>query len=453
MGDLSFTPIDVQQTESSTDTSTDTPSSSPSLTTYESVDELSSCTELIPGYYNLHWQVDDATNTLGLGLEGLPGTADTWLGFGFSAPDATGSEMVGSDVIVAGMIKGECFAYPYFLSAQSQCDFETGDGVCPDFAGTEPLVPSSSIDVLSCEKEGDKLSILMTTPLGDAAGDESIAWPVDGSRFSIFAMGPVSEGSNATIPVVLYHSLQLPGTSAAASINNAGFGENSLKIDLSATENNCKAIASTTATSPSSAPSPSAEPVATNGQVATIDGPTTFDVTIGTNENYPNPPAWGLSLWVNDEESPVLVVRRGTPYTFNIEAGPTHPVYITDSIIGGGLLEDYEGETIFAGNDTTFGEPGDPVTFTWTPDESTPDLVYYQCVVHQKLGWEIRVVDADSDLEAAAGPSIASAPADADAPAPAPAPADGSSSDATRCTTMATTLLAALMLLVALSHN
>ena len=51
----------------------------------------------------------------------------------------------------------------------------------------------------------------------------------------------------------------------------------------------------------------------------------------------------------------MVVVERGKTYTFNIAAGPTHPVYITNSVIGGGLL-DYADETIYAGNDTTFGK-------------------------------------------------------------------------------------------------
>ncbi len=366
---------------------------------------------MIPGYLNVHWQIDDATKTLVLGLEGRPGTADTWLGFGFSPPDATGPEMVGSDVIVAGMVKGKCFAYPYFLSSQSQCDYQTAGGVCPDFAGKVPLVPSTSIDVLSCEKEGDKLSVLMTRPLDNSA------WPTDGSRFSIFAMGPVSEGSNSTIPVVLYHNLQLPGTSAPASITAAS--QKPLKINLSATDKNCRTIVPNTSTAPTAGPAPS------KVALTTIDGPTVFNVTIGTNKNYPNPPAWGLSLHINNFETPVVVVRRGTTYTFNVEAGPTHPVYITSSIIGGGLLVDYKDETVFAGNDTTSGAPGKATSFTWTPDEKTPGLVYYQCAVHQKLGWEIKVVDAG--VASTTGPSAAPVPA-------APVPADGSASTENRCT-------------------
>jgi hypothetical protein len=365
----------------------------------ESVDDLSSCKELIPGYFNLHWQIDNTAFLLG--LEGRPGNADNWLGFGFSPPAATGTEMVGSNVIVAGMVKGKCFAYPYFLSSQSQCDFVAADGVCPDFAGKKPLVPSTSINVLSCEKEGDKLSIMMTLPL-DISGGKS-AWPVDGSRYSIYAMGPVSEGSNSTVPVVLYHSLKLPGTSAVASITTSR--DTPLKINLSSTQKNCRTIVPNTSTPSSNAPNPSTSLVA--GSVATIDGPTTFNVTLGSNKLYPNPPAWGYSLWVNKKESPVLVVRRGTMYTFNVAAGPTHPVYITSSIIGGGLLVDYEDETVFAGNDTTFGTPGKAVGFTWTPDETTPDLVYYQCVVHQKLGWEIKVMDAGSPSDIALTPAPA----------------------------------------------
>ena len=33
----------------------------------------------------------------------------------------------------------------------------------------------------------------------------------------------------------------------------------------------------------------------------------------------------------------------------------------------------------------------------FTPDENTPDLLYYQCVTHRNLGWEIRVVDPAVD--------------------------------------------------------
>ena len=58
------------------------------------------------------------------------------------------------------------------------------------------------------------------------------------------------------------------------------------------------------------------------------------------------------------------------------------------------------------------GAPDAPITFTWTPNSDTPDVVYYQSAVHQKLGWKIQVVDKGA---------AAMAPATATAPAPAPA--------------------------------
>lgn len=56
----------------------------------------------------------------------------------------------------------------------------------------------------------------------------------------------------------------------------------------------------------------------------------------GSNKNYPNPPGWGLSFHLNGFETPVLRMVRGVPYNFTVMAGETHPLYITDTIIGGG---------------------------------------------------------------------------------------------------------------------
>jgi hypothetical protein len=38
-------------------------------------------------------------------------------------------------------------------------------------------------------------------------------------------------------------------------------------------------------------------------------------------------------------------------------------------------------------------DEGEPGIITWTPDENTPDTVYYQCFTHRYLGWKINVVD------------------------------------------------------------
>ncbi|KAF4521057.1 hypothetical protein B566_EDAN008129 [Ephemera danica] len=46
-------------------------------------------------------------------------------------------------------------------------------------------------------------------------------------------------------------------------------------------------------------------------------------------------------------------------------------------------------------------DPGEPGILRWTPDENTPDTVYYQCFTHRYLGWKINVVDSCDQSESA----------------------------------------------------
>ncbi len=34
--------------------------------------------------------------------------------------------MIGSDVVIAGMVGDKCFAYSYYLTAKEQCNYEGG---------------------------------------------------------------------------------------------------------------------------------------------------------------------------------------------------------------------------------------------------------------------------------------------------------------------------------------
>lgn len=118
-------------------------------------------------------------------------------------------------------------------------------------------------------------------------------------------------------------------------------------------------------------------------------------VTTGPSPNYPNPPAWGLSYHINGKESPVIVVRRGIEVTFDVRAGTTHPLYITDSVTGGGRA----GQAVYAGGEQASGTAASPFIFKWTPSATTPSTVYYQCFSHERLGWKIMVVDGASNAE------------------------------------------------------
>ena len=138
--------------------------------------------------------------------------------------------------------------------------------------------------------------------------------------------------------------------------------------------------------------------------------------------------SWGIAYWIDDKLIPEIHVKRGNNYTFVIETGDDpskqakyHPMYITNNREGGGGQRLQELNTpqhqVYAGisfknsvPDPSPGagrycelvineidqpnhsnsieeyrktlnlvcEPGNVATFVWTPDNNTPDLVYYQ---------------------------------------------------------------------------
>jgi hypothetical protein len=167
--------------------------------------------------------------------------------------------------------------------------------------------------------------------------------------------------------------------------------------------------------------------------------------------------SWGIAWYLNDLLIPVVELRRGTTYTFLISGGNTpgsnaeyHPFYLTTSASGGYAQispAERAAQTVFAGieiterdgngdvvgfsstleapiclyetTDSTFALPESGVTYQeyfntldtscatntaitndaavleFTPNEDTPDLIYYQCVTHRNLGWKIRILDAN----------------------------------------------------------
>ena len=156
---------------------------------------------------------------------------------------------------------------------------------------------------------------------------------------------------------------------------------------------------------------------------------------------------------------PVIEMRRGTKYTFRVNGGDNpdsnaefHPFYLTTNPTGGYATlspEERAMETVFAGIKITeesdqgvvafestatapicsysvtdetrdVEEDGDfqdyfnsldtscrddstiiseAAVFEFTPNEETPDEIYYQCVTHRNLGWKIMVLDAEEVVE------------------------------------------------------
>jgi hypothetical protein len=164
--------------------------------------------------------------------------------------------------------------------------------------------------------------------------------------------------------------------------------------------------------------------------------------------------SWGIAWYVNGYLIPKLTLRRGTTYMFRASGGNNpeddanyHPFYLTDSRIGGYLqltpekrltetpiggivtteanatgvyafdspltapicryentadtaaAELLEFEDYFATLDTSCASNPEIIdqaaVLAFTPDDSTPDTIYYHCVTHFNLGFEIEVIDAD----------------------------------------------------------
>lgn len=157
--------------------------------------------------------------------------------------------------------------------------------------------------------------------------------------------------------------------------------------------------------------------------------------------------SWGIAYWINNKLIPILRVKRGQNYTFIVQTGKNpqrqakyHPLYITNHPEGGGgqrpdelrssthqvyagvkfipgrppdaspgagryceleakdIDRSSESDSVDTYRDTLIErcEDGTPARFTWTPDDNTPDIVYYQCFTHRNLGWKILVSGASS---------------------------------------------------------
>lgn len=126
-----------------------------------------------------------------------------------------------------------------------------------------------------------------------------------------------------------------------------------------------------------------------------VHAQTTFAVTVISNTaDNPRPNPWPVVYAIDGAESAALTLTRGQTYVFEIGAGAnSHPFYISTSDVGGGAGVWSEGVT---GNFATTGG-----TVTFTVPASAPDLLYYECGNHPRMGWQLNIVNATSSEEEA----------------------------------------------------
>ncbi len=130
----------------------------------------------------------------------------------------------------------------------------------------------------------------------------------------------------------------------------------------------------------------------------TAQAQTTYAVTVisSTAEN-PRPDPWPVVYAIDGVESQALTLVRGETYVFEVGSGAaSHPFYISTSELGGGAGVWNDGVT---GNFSTTGN-----TLTFEVPLTAPDLLYYECGAHPRMGWQLNVVDNTTGTEDKAQP-------------------------------------------------
>ncbi len=113
---------------------------------------------------------------------------------------------------------------------------------------------------------------------------------------------------------------------------------------------------------------------------------TTFTVTVAPKD--PSHPNFGRGnsngFVIDGVQGQELTVMRGETYIFQMQNVPTiHPFYLTLSQVGQGAQPVTDGVT---GNFATGN-----AQLTFMPNDNTPNLIYYQCGNHARMGWRINV--------------------------------------------------------------
>ncbi len=119
---------------------------------------------------------------------------------------------------------------------------------------------------------------------------------------------------------------------------------------------------------------------------------TKFCVTVGTKTaSNPNQGGINLAWYINGVEAKVITLVRGRTYTFKMNnVSGIHSFYISTSVIGhgAGFWTDGVSPTTVTGN----------ATMTFAVPFTAPDLLYYQCDIHDRMGWKINILcPADFD--------------------------------------------------------
>ncbi|XP_076651402.1 DM13 and DOMON_DOH domain-containing protein skeletor isoform X1 [Halictus rubicundus] len=384
-----------------------------------------------------------------------------YMAFGISA-NPERSKMVGGDVAVAWVDKQSLqgYAVDYFLESKAQCS--GGRGSCPD---TRIQENTNSIRLLNAVLVDGYSIVTYQRPL-KATDELDLQILTNGTQAIIWAIGPLNDKQEVSFHSDYLKTDRFIdfGRPPLWNCPVPDQEQSTLLEDNADKVSGHQELTATTRRPQRAPPTPAPATKTDAWEIPAIqcnepeDG--VFYAQMGPTGGKHGYPAitghvgWGISWYINGLLIPEINVVRGTKYTFVTEGGEDaetparyHPFYITDDPIGGYQHKTPEEKAkvkIFAGAQrqrgqyrptgvgrlcnwvpdqnqppadefSSFGayqrtltlvcERGEPGYVEWTPDENTPDTVYYQCFTHRYLGWKINVHDSCDAAEAASSAS------------------------------------------------
>ncbi|KAL2548619.1 Cytochrome [Forsythia ovata] len=341
---------------------------STSLMGMEQPTMFENCKVLSDGY-RIRWTLKEEEDGIDIGLEGATGIQN-YMAFGWANPIVSANIMVGSDVVIAGFKEdGLPFADDYYITKYSECMINkdgTVQGVCPDtmYEGSDPIGLVNNTKLVYGHRKDGVSFIRYKRRLKSV--DKKYDMPVDpkGNMTVIWALGSIK-------PPDSLRPFYLP--------TNHGGSYGHLTLNISERVNDCLG--------------PLDAEDKEDQDLVIADKKEPLAVVTGPALHYPNPPNPSKVLYINKKEAPVLRVERGVPVKFSIQAGHDVAFYVTSDPLGGNATLRNMSETIYFGGPEAEGVQASPTELVWAPDRNTPDLVYYQSLYTQKMGWKVQVVD------------------------------------------------------------
>ncbi|KAF3663134.1 Cytochrome, and DOMON domain-containing protein [Capsicum annuum] len=320
--------------------------------------------------YRVRWSLNEEEDVIEIGLEAAIGFL-SYMAFGWANPSASSSFMMGGDVTVTGFKEDlSPFADDYFITKYSECMISKDgkvEGVCPDsiYEGSDPVGLVNNTRLVYGHRKDGVSFIRFKKPL------KSIDTKYD-----------LQVNQNATMRVIWALGLIKPPDSLSPFYlpQNHGGSFGHLTLNVSEHVNDCLG------------PLDAEDKQDQDLVIADKKGP--LVVSTGPAVFYPNPPNPSKVLYINKKEAPLLRVERGVQVKFSIQAGHDVAFYITSDPLGGNATSRNMSETIYFGGPEAQGVQATPTELVWAPDRNTPDLVYYQSLYAQKMGWKVQVVDA-----------------------------------------------------------